>query len=98
MGWYCRHVRTFITPLKRFAWNRAYSLSRWKLPIQLLAILTLSLCSIHNLRAQTTTSGGLTGVLSDPSHPVMPDAVLVLRANTNASTQTSEPITPCLYR
>src|SRR5260370_40041681 len=98
MGWYCRHVRTFITPLKRFAWNRAFSLWRWKLPIHLLAILTLSLCSIHNVRAQTRTSGGLTGVVSDPSHAVMPDAVVELRENTKGSIQTAKTGSDGVYR
>jgi len=73
----------------KFAWNRRYSSRRWKLPIQLLIILSLVLFFIQDARAQTTTSGGLTGVVSDPSHAVVPDAVVELRCNTKGSIQTA---------
>jgi len=73
--------------VERFAWICQCPSTRWKLPIQLLVIVSLALCSIQNSRAQTTTSGGLTGVVSDPSHSVVPDAVVELRDDSKGTVQ-----------
>ena len=58
-----------------------------KLPIRLLAILTFALWSIHDSRAQTTTSGGLTGVVTDASHAVVPDAAVEIKDNSKGTSQ-----------
>ena len=66
--------------------------------IQLLLILSLVLFSTHDSRAQTTTSGGLTGVVSDPSHAVVPDAVVELRDNAKGTMQTAKTDGNGVYR
>ena len=63
------------------------SLMMWKLRVRFLAILTLALWSICDSRAQTTTSGGLTGVVTDASHAVIPDAVVEIKDNTKGTSQ-----------
>lgn len=40
----------------------------------------------HELRAQTTTSGGFTGVVTDPSDAVVPDANVELKNNARGTT------------
>jgi len=45
--------------------------------------------SSNQLRAQTTTSGGLTGVVSDPSGAIVPDAVVELKDNTKGTNQSA---------
>jgi hypothetical protein len=59
-------------------------------PNRLLAILTFVLWSIHNSCAQTTTSGGLTGVVTDASHAVVPDAVVDIKDNTKGANQSAK--------
>jgi hypothetical protein len=66
--------------------------------IFLLPISVLVLCLSNKLGAQTTTSGGLTGVVSDPSHAVVPDAVVELRDNTKGSIQTAKTNGDGVYR
>ena len=82
----------------KFAWNLRHPLANWQLLIQLLIILSFVLFSIPDLGAQTTTSGGLTGVVSDPSHAVVPDAVVVLRDNTKGTIQTVKTDGDGVYR
>jgi hypothetical protein len=53
------------------------------------AVLLLLPCS-HNLIAQTTTSGGLTGIVSDPSRAVVPDANVEIRDNTKGTAQATK--------
>ena len=84
--------------MEQFAWNRQYHLKRWKLPIYLPLIFFLALCSINDSHAQTTTSGGLTGVVSDPSHAVVPDAVVELRDNNKGTIQTAKTDGDGVYR
>ncbi len=48
--------------------------------------------------AQTTTTGGLAGVVSDPSHAVVPDAVVELRDNTKGTIQTAKTNGDGVYR
>src|SRR6202795_23229 len=50
------------------------------------AIFILFVCSTE-LNAQTTTSGGLTGVVSDPSHAVVPDATVEIRDDSKGTIQ-----------
>ena len=54
----------------------------------LLAVLLLAVCVSIELHAQTTTSGGLTGVVTDPSGAVVPDAEVGIR-NTSKGTNQS---------
>ena len=63
---------------------------RRKLFNLLFPMVFLALCSVDNSSAQTTISGGLTGVVSDPSHAVVPDAVVELRDNTKGTIQTAK--------
>ena len=61
-----------------------------KFPIRFLAILTFALWSIDDLHAQTTTSGGLTGVVTDASHAVVPDAAVEIKYNTKGTNQSAK--------
>jgi hypothetical protein len=47
--------------------------------IFLFLVSVLVLCLSNEMTAQTTTSGGLSGVVSDQSHAVVADAVVELR-------------------
>jgi hypothetical protein len=76
--------------VERSDWNRPCHSMRWKLSIQLVEILLLFLFSIQNSRAQTTISGGLTGVVSDPSNALVPDAVVELRDITKGTIQSAK--------
>jgi hypothetical protein len=84
--------------VEKLAWNRGCPSTRWKLSIQLQLILFLVLCSIHESSAQTTTSGGLTGVVSDPSHAVVPDAVVELRDSSKGTIQSAKTDSDGVYR
>src|SRR5215471_15676983 len=54
-------------------------------------IFALPLASLfsNKLDAQTTSSGGLTGVVSDPSGAVVPDAIVELKDNAKGDTQST---------
>jgi Carboxypeptidase regulatory-like domain len=54
-------------------------------------------CS-NKLRAQTTTTGGFTGVVSDPSHAVVPDAVVEIRDNSKGTVQSAKTDSYGVYR
>src|SRR5260370_41774088 len=78
-------------PVVKFGWNLRCASTRWTPPIQLLAIPALVFFSIRDSSAQTTTSGGLTGVVTDPSAAVVPDVDVEIRDNakgTSASAKT----------
>lgn len=75
--------------MKIFAFNRGCPSTRWKSPLQLLAILSLTLCSIHDSFAQTASSGALTGIVSDPSNAVVPDAVVEIRDTAKGTVQST---------
>src|SRR5438309_12102575 len=51
-------------------------------------LLAVSLSS--ELDAQTTVSGGLAGVITDPSNAVVPDAHVVVRRSTKGTTQSTK--------
>jgi hypothetical protein len=78
--------------------NRRYPPARWKLSIQLVVILFFFLYPIRDSRAQTTTSGGLAGVVSDPSHAVVPDADVKIRDSTKGTIQSSKTDGAGVYR
>ena len=58
--------------------------------ILLFATLLLVPCLSDKLNAQTTTSGGLTGVITDPSGAVVPDARVEIRDNAKGTLQSTK--------
>lgn len=64
----------------------------------LLAISMLVLCLSGELNAQTTTSGGLTGVVSDPSEAVVPDALIEIRDTDKGTVQSTKTDRDGVYR
>jgi hypothetical protein len=67
-----------------------WALMREKLALKLLVFLSLVFLTILSLRAQTTTSGGLTGVVSDPSRAAVPNATVTIRENSKGTTQATK--------
>src|SRR5258708_11457811 len=63
-----------------------------------LPILFLALFSAHDSSAQTTTSGGLTGVVSDPSRAVVPNANVEIQDNTKGTMQVTKTDSDGVYR
>jgi len=61
------------------------------------ALLLFTACS-NKLSAQSTTSGGLSGVVSDPSHAVVPDASVEVRDNTRGTIQATKTDSDGVYR
>ncbi len=66
--------------------------------ILLLPTTLLVLCLSNGLTAQTTTSGGLTGVVSDPSNAVVPDASIEIRDSAKGTTQSTKADRDGVYR
>lgn len=64
----------------------------------LLSTLLLLFPLPNNLSAQTTTSGGLTGVVSDPSGATVPDAEVAIRDITRGTVQTTRTDSDGVYR
>src|SRR5215467_5991701 len=60
------------------------------LPLFLFLCLDLFLWSCSWLAAQTTASGGLTGVVTDPSGAVVSDAFVEIRDAAKGTTQTTK--------
>ena len=58
--------------------------------ILLIPVLLLVPLVSNNLNAQTTASGGLTGVVIDPSGAVVPDASVEITDNAKGTTQTTK--------
>src|SRR5258705_13129982 len=71
---------------------------RWTLPIQLLVILPLVFSSIRDSRAQTTASGGLTGVVIDPSGAIVPDVSVEIADNAKGTIQATKTDREGVYR
>ena len=61
-------------------------------------ILPLLFSLSNNLSAQTTTSGGLTGVVTDPSSAVVPDADVEISDNAKGTIQTTRTDREGVYR
>src|SRR5438876_640047 len=57
-----------------------------QIPVALLLAVSFS----SELAAQTTVSGGLAGVVTDPSKAVVPDADVVVRGSAKGTTQTTK--------
>jgi hypothetical protein len=64
------------------------SVCRFSTALLIFILLLASLFS-NKLNAQTTSSGGLTGVVSDPSRAVVPDAIVELKDNAKGDTQST---------
>jgi hypothetical protein len=58
--------------------------------VLLLAILLAVASPANKLNAQTTTSGGLSGVVTDPSHAVVSGAGVEIKDNAKGTTQSSK--------
>ncbi len=71
---------------------------RWKLLIQTLPILLRVLICTRYSFAQTTTSGGLTGVVTDPSSATVPGASVEINDNTKGTIQTTKTDREGVYR
>jgi carboxypeptidase family protein len=55
-----------------------------------LAVLLAIVAPANESNAQTTTSGGLTGVVTDPSHALVPDAGVEIKDNAKGTTQSTK--------
>ena len=64
----------------------------------LLAVVLAPASLANRLNAQTTTSGGLTGVVTDPSQAVVPDAVVEIRDSAKGTTQSTKTDREGVYR
>src|SRR6266700_8380707 len=64
----------------------------------LLAISFLAISFSSELIAQTTTSGGLTGVVTDPSHAVVLGADVEIKDNSKGTTQSTKTDREGVYR
>lgn len=87
-----------VKPVEKFARNCRCASTRWKPLIQLAVTLFFSLYSIRDSRAQTTTSGGLAGVVTDPSNALVPDAVVELRDRAKGTIQSAKTDGDGVYR
>src|ERR1700674_3907091 len=67
-------------------------------PHLLFFVLLLVITCSTKLNAQTTTSGGLTGVVADPSHAVVPAADVEIRDTAKGSTQSTTTDREGVYR
>src|ERR1700752_1719998 len=63
-----------------------------------LPILLLLYCLSNELGAKTTNAGGITGVVSDASHAVVPEASVELRNIAKGTNQTARTGSDGLYR
>jgi hypothetical protein len=66
--------------------------------ILLLAVLLAVVSPANKLNAQTTTSGGLTGVVTDPSRAVVPGADVEIKDNAKGTTQSTKTDREGVYR
>lgn len=58
--------------------------------VWLISALQLVLCSALTVRAQTTTSGGLTGVVTDPSGAIVPNANIEIKDDAKGTSLTTK--------
>jgi len=65
----------------------------WFLPVSLLVF-----CLCPDGRAQTTTSGGLTGVVTDPSGAVVPNATVEIKDESKGATRSTRTDQEGVYR
>jgi len=67
-------------------------------PISVLLLFVLLASPANKLKAQTTTSGGLAGVVTDPSNAVVPDADVEIRDSAKGTTHSTKTDREGLYR
>jgi protocatechuate 3,4-dioxygenase beta subunit len=67
-------------------------------PTLLLGVLLVAASPANKLTAQTTTSGGLTGVVTDPSNAVVPDADVEIKDSAKGATQSAKTDREGVYR
>jgi Carboxypeptidase regulatory-like domain len=70
---------------------------RW-ISVLLLAVSPATVYRANKLNAQTTTSGGLTGVVTDPSHALVPDAGIEIKDSAKGTTQSMKTDREGVYR
>jgi hypothetical protein len=63
---------------------------QWKLILRLVLALLLFACLPGNSTAQTTISGALTGIVTDPSGAVVPGANVLIRDNSKGTQQSTK--------
>jgi Carboxypeptidase regulatory-like domain/TonB dependent receptor-like, beta-barrel len=66
--------------------------------VLLVAALIVAASPANKLNAQTTTSGGLTGVVTDPSHAVIPDTGVEIKDEAKGTTQSTKTDREGVYR
>ena len=71
---------------------------RWKVLIKILPILLLIFNPCKNSSAQTTTSGGMTGVVTDPSGAAIPGGSVEIKDNAKGTIQTTKTDREGVYR
>jgi hypothetical protein len=64
----------------------------------LLVVLLVAVSSANKLNAQTTTSGGLTGVITDQSNAVVPNADVEIKDSAKGTTQSTKTDREGVYR
>jgi Carboxypeptidase regulatory-like domain len=66
--------------------------------VLLLAVLLVTASLTNKLDAQTTTSGGLTGVVTDPSHALVPDTRIEIKNDAKGNIQSTKTDREGVYR
>src|SRR5579862_9622585 len=66
--------------------------------VSLVVGILLATFFLNRLNAQTTTSGGLTGVVTDPSHALVPDAGVEIKDNAKGTSQSTKTDREGVYR
>jgi hypothetical protein len=69
-----------------------------RISVLLIALLLAMVSWANKLNAQTTTSGGLTGVVADPSHALVPDADVEIKDNAKGATRFTKTDREGVYR
>ena len=90
MAYYCQHGQNSHSGTYSSTGIAGGTLMGSRLLLLPLPILFLALFSADNSSAQTTTSGGLTGLVSDPIRALVPDANVEIRDNTKGTTQATK--------
>ena len=71
---------------------------QWKLLLRLLSALLLLACLVETSTGQTTTTGALTGIITDPSGAVVPAANVLIRDNSKGTRQATKTDQEGLYQ
>src|SRR5208282_4175358 len=79
----------------RISWGGSMRL--WPISVLLVAVLLVTPPS-NKLNGQTTTSGGLTGVVTDSSHALVPEASVEIKDNAKGTVQSTKTDVNGVYR